>query len=165
MEGQSNEDVNKKWFNFYVNEFEKSPSDGFKKFEQYFLCPCCQFPTLSQRKDFDICPLCDWEDDGQDDHNANIVLGGPNQSYSLTEARENFQKYLTSYRPSDKYHFERTTVKKTIDGEIIWDLTVMKKEIMEKYITAMSVSNTTERKKTLSEIRKLIKKLLDCFLY
>ncbi|MFD8981176.1 CPCC family cysteine-rich protein [Streptomyces sp. NPDC059564] len=30
-------------------------------------CPCCFQPTLEKRADFEICPECGWEDDGQDD--------------------------------------------------------------------------------------------------
>src|SRR6218665_918745 len=130
-------DVNRLWFDFYINEFKNSPKGGYKTFDKYFLCPCCYFPTLTERQDFDICFLCDWEDDGQDDHNADMVLGGPNHSYSLTEARENFKNHLTSYRPTDKHGFERTTVKKGPDQKVIFDLTVIKKQIMDKYNSAM----------------------------
>ena len=63
------------------------------------LCPCCGFPTLGRRASFEICALCNWEDDGQDDHNAEEVLGGPNADYSLTEARENFKTHGNMYRP------------------------------------------------------------------
>lgn len=73
------------------------------------LCPCCQMPTLKTRAGFDICGICFWEDDGQDDENADQVLGGPNHSYSLTEARANFAKYQTMYRPTDTRHFLRET--------------------------------------------------------
>jgi hypothetical protein len=31
-------------------------------------CPCCGFVTLGERSAFEICPVCFWEDDGQDDH-------------------------------------------------------------------------------------------------
>ncbi|MGW4819347.1 CPCC family cysteine-rich protein [Streptomyces sp. NPDC004227] len=34
--------------------------------------------------------VCFWEDDGQDDHDADRVRGGPNGRLSLTEARKNF---------------------------------------------------------------------------
>ena len=34
-----------------------------------------------------MCPTCMWEDDGQDDHDADIVRGGPNSDLSLTQAR------------------------------------------------------------------------------
>ena len=55
-----------------------------------YLCPCCRYKTLTDRGGFEICPVCFWEDDGQNDHNADEVLGGPNGSLSLTEARRNF---------------------------------------------------------------------------
>jgi len=54
-------------------------------------CPCCGFITLTERSAYEICPVCFWEDDGQDDHDANEVRGGPNQALSLTVARANFQ--------------------------------------------------------------------------
>jgi hypothetical protein len=62
-------------------------------------CPCCLYPTLRERGGYDICCLCDWEDDGQDDADADDVRGGPNGSYSLTEARENFRRYWVMYCP------------------------------------------------------------------
>ncbi|WP_253907628.1 CPCC family cysteine-rich protein [Bacillus sp. WMMC1349] len=39
-------------------------------------CPCCGFPTIEERRIFEICELCNWEDDGQDDPNADEVWGG-----------------------------------------------------------------------------------------
>jgi hypothetical protein len=54
-------------------------------------CPCCGYPTLKKRHTWDLCPMCDWEDDGQDDSEADEVWGGPNRSYSLTDARRNFE--------------------------------------------------------------------------
>lgn len=29
-------------------------------------CPCCGFLTLDERGTFEICPVCFWEDDGQE---------------------------------------------------------------------------------------------------
>jgi hypothetical protein len=55
-------------------------------------CPCCGFVTLPERGADDICPVCFWEDDGQDDHDADEVRGGPNYSLSLSEARRNFYR-------------------------------------------------------------------------
>ncbi len=55
-----------------------------------YACPCCGYLTLSERGGDDICPVCFWEDDGQDDHDADTVRGGPNDRLSLTEARKNF---------------------------------------------------------------------------
>lgn len=64
-----------------------------------FTCPCCGYPTLDEKDSYDICLLCDWEDDGQDDLDADYIRGGPNGNYSLTEVRENFIKYLIMYSP------------------------------------------------------------------
>ncbi|WP_423835832.1 CPCC family cysteine-rich protein [Streptomyces endophytica] len=55
-------------------------------------CPCCGFLTLEQRGFYEICPVCGWEDDGQDDHNADEYIGGPNR-VSLTEARRNYASF------------------------------------------------------------------------
>ncbi|MDQ6944442.1 MAG: hypothetical protein M3169_18235 [Candidatus Eremiobacteraeota bacterium] len=73
------------------------------------VCPCCGYPTIEARRDHDICCLCNWEDDGQDDADADNVRGGPNSDYSLTEARANFVEYRTQYRPSDVRRFARAT--------------------------------------------------------
>jgi hypothetical protein len=40
------------------------------------------------------------EDDGQEDPHADEVRGGPNQAYSLSEARSNFRKNLIMYDPA-----------------------------------------------------------------
>ena len=61
-------------------------------------CPCCGYPTLTARNMYEICELCNWEDDGQDDAHADEVWGA-NHDYSLARARENFKKYLVMYEP------------------------------------------------------------------
>jgi hypothetical protein len=83
------------------------------------VCPCCGYPTLSARGMFDICCLCGWEDDGQDDRNADAVRGGPNSDYSLTEARRNFIDYRTQYRPADTGRFEREMPTRAVRTELI----------------------------------------------
>ncbi len=86
-------------------------------------CPCCGYPTINGRAALDICPLCGWEDDGQDDADRkppgaplpDAVVGGVNHDYSLSEARENFAQYVTMYRPTDRdFEHERaqTNVKR-----------------------------------------------------
>jgi len=55
-----------------------------------YACPCCGYLTLGERGGYDICVVCFWEDDGQDDPDADAVWGGPNGSLSLTAARANF---------------------------------------------------------------------------
>lgn len=90
----------KQWFETYVARIEKgvmkSPQPGVR-----YPCPCCGYPTLEERGGYEICQLCNWEDDGQHDPHADEVWGGPNSNYSLAEARNNFQAYFTMYRPED----------------------------------------------------------------
>jgi hypothetical protein len=58
-----------------------------------FPCPCCRFYTLSDRGALERCPVCYWEDDGQNDFDANIVRGN---LVSLSEARNNFADFGAS---------------------------------------------------------------------
>lgn len=64
---------------------------------QKHTCPCCNFPTLNSKGGFEICIICWWEDDGQNDSDADKVRGGPNYIYSLTLARQNFIHYGHMY--------------------------------------------------------------------
>jgi hypothetical protein len=76
-------------FERYVEALENSVqrSDG------PYTCPCCGYLTLGERGGFEICAVCFWEDDGQDDHDADQVRGGPNAALSLTAARANFARF------------------------------------------------------------------------
>lgn len=65
-----------------------------------YRCPCCGYLTLCGRAGYEICPVCFWEDDGQDSHDADEVRGGPNGSLSLTQARQNFREFGASDRKS-----------------------------------------------------------------
>jgi hypothetical protein len=56
-------------------------------------CPCCRSKTLRGRGQFEICPVCFWEDDGQDEDDAEFVKGGPNGALSLRQAQINFANY------------------------------------------------------------------------
>lgn len=56
-------------------------------------CPCCGFKTLTARGVFEVCEVCFWEDDGQDNHNADLVRGGPNGNLSLASARQNYHEF------------------------------------------------------------------------
>ena len=56
-------------------------------------CPCCGCKTLSKRTAFEICAVCFWEDDGQDDGDADENRGGPNGSLSLAVARANYLRF------------------------------------------------------------------------
>lgn len=63
----------------------KPPSD------EPYPCPCCHHPTLGERGSYEICGICFWEDDGQDDPYADEIRGGPNGALSLTQARRNLE--------------------------------------------------------------------------
>jgi hypothetical protein len=52
-------------------------------------CPCCGRATLTARGAYQICPVCFWEDDGQDTKDADVMRGGPNQ-VSLRDGRKNY---------------------------------------------------------------------------
>jgi hypothetical protein len=75
------------WFEQYVEAENVFASRG----DGPYACPCCHFLTLDERGGYDICPVCFWEDDGQDDHDADVVRGGPNGALSLRVARQNFK--------------------------------------------------------------------------
>lgn len=52
-----------------------------------FIYPCCGYPTLDEKNLYDICILCNLQDDGQDDLDADLIKCGLNGHYSLIEAR------------------------------------------------------------------------------
>ncbi len=54
-------------------------------------CPCCDFFTLEVRGDYDICPICFWEDDGVDIDKLDCG-SGPNHM-TLREGRNNFREF------------------------------------------------------------------------
>jgi Cysteine-rich CPCC len=52
-------------------------------------CPACDYFTLPKRGQYDICPICFWEDDGLDLDKVD-QFSGPNH-LTLREGRENFR--------------------------------------------------------------------------
>lgn len=73
--------------------------------EKLFACPCCGRKTLQEQASFDICRVCWWEDDGQDNIDADKTFGGANYGITLAQARYN---YLTKgiYDPKRSDLFE-----------------------------------------------------------
>ncbi|MDE3163192.1 MAG: hypothetical protein KGL64_08020 [Acidobacteriota bacterium] len=55
-----------------------------------FRCPCCGYRTLEFPAAMGLCPVCWWEDDGQDDADAFEVRFTVNGQLSLAEAREHY---------------------------------------------------------------------------
>lgn len=86
------------------NEYLESELDIENVFGNVFLlepCPCCGARTIGERAEYDICKVCWWEDDGQDNKEADIIMGGPNYGISLTQGRINYLKFGI-YDPSRK---------------------------------------------------------------
>ena len=56
-----------------------------------FCCPCCGYYTLESVGEYEICPVCFWEDDPLQREKPDYE-GGANE-LSLNECRENYKKY------------------------------------------------------------------------
>ncbi|MDF2192753.1 CPCC family cysteine-rich protein [Paraflavitalea sp. CAU 1676] len=67
-----------------------------------FTCPGCGYPTLEQRGSYEICDVCKWEDDGQDEKDAHKVMSGPNHELSLTANRLQIGQVLANKADSLK---------------------------------------------------------------
>jgi hypothetical protein len=52
-----------------------------------FRCPCCGCKTLEAPDALQLCPVCWWEDDGQEDADASEIRLTVNGHLSLTQAR------------------------------------------------------------------------------
>jgi len=55
-------------------------------------CMCCGYKTLGAPASMGLCPVCWWDDDGQDDSDAYVVRNTANGSLSLAQARQNYQQ-------------------------------------------------------------------------
>lgn len=54
--------------------------------ESLLACPCCQFQTLKERGQYIICPVCFWEDDGNNESNKY----SSSNHMTLEEGRTNY---------------------------------------------------------------------------
>jgi len=57
-----------------------------------FRCPCCGSKTLEAPDALGLCPVCWWEDDGQEDEDAGEIRLTVNGALSLNEAREHYSQ-------------------------------------------------------------------------
>lgn len=74
-----------------------------------YACPCCGLPTLEEPPGcFDVCQVCYWEDDGQDDAIADAPNNGVNGDYSLTQARANYRRHGHMYDAGKGIHAAET---------------------------------------------------------
>lgn len=79
------------------------------------VCSGCGYPIING----DICDVCNWEDDGQNDKIADEVRGGPNSTLSLTANRVAIQTKLNN-------------LAKKLDGKINQNPTDILKAIEER---------------------------------
>lgn len=59
--------------------------------EYHHQCPCCDYYTLQERAAYQACPVCYWEDDGQDLDRLDEV-SGPNH-ITLRQGRKNYASF------------------------------------------------------------------------
>ncbi|MGC1423993.1 MAG: CPCC family cysteine-rich protein [Terracidiphilus sp.] len=57
-----------------------------------FRCPCCGYRTLEAPNTLGLCPVCWWEDDGQEDVDASDVRNTVNGELSLNAARLHYSQ-------------------------------------------------------------------------
>jgi hypothetical protein len=77
-----------------------------------FRCPCCGARTLCTPDALELCPVCWWEDDGQESEDAAEARVTVNGELSLSEARQNFRlcgaahprfvRYVRRARPEEE---------------------------------------------------------------
>ena len=56
--------------------------------KEKYQCPCCEQYTLVRPDDFDVCPVCNWEDDNYQKKYPDY--GGGANDMSLNQARKAF---------------------------------------------------------------------------
>ena len=86
-----------------MTDQEPPAHDGGVSEDGPYACPCCACFTLDLRAGHEVCPVCSWEDDGQDSHDADEVRGGPNAALSLTQARRNYADFGACARSALPY--------------------------------------------------------------
>ena len=131
------------WFHWYVARIgigiRRPRVEG-----TVYACPCCGYPTMDDRGGDLICLLCRWQDDGQDNPYEEEIWGGPNYSYSLEEARRNFQAHLSKYRLTDEELFRREAAKND-----------RKRDLMEIYERIRSTADDAKAAYLWEEAREL----------
>lgn len=52
-----------------------------------FTCPCCNYKTILEKGNYEICPICFWEDDGSND----LLKYSHVNHMTLKNAKDNFK--------------------------------------------------------------------------
>ena len=74
-----------------------------KKRKYKYKCPCCGYYTFNSKPtgEYDICPVCYWEDDPFQTENPD--LENMANTVSLNQARENHKKFSACQEDCIKY--------------------------------------------------------------
>ena len=83
----------REWFDWYVGRLDHASASRPAQEGVRYACPCCGYLTLEECGSYEICPICFWEDDGQDDADKDSIRGGPNGALSLSQARVNYRRF------------------------------------------------------------------------
>ena len=60
--------------------------------QKKYQCPCCGYYTFNNKHhNYEICPVCNWEDDPEQAKDPTLHIGA--NHISLVKAQENYQKY------------------------------------------------------------------------
>lgn len=124
-----------------------------EKLELRYPCPCCFYFTFDEPEgSFDICPVCNWEDD--EIQLQNLGLSGGANEECLNDARRNFKEFQAS-----SYRFKKV-VRQALEDEkrpkqFFWkDKVVVDKLAPSKFnpsalgiIEGVRVIDTTEESK------------------
>jgi hypothetical protein len=83
-----------------------------------FPCPCCGYVVFAEPPgSYNVCPVCDWEDDALQLEFATSLAGGANPS-TLLDAQRDFATRaarLARKRPDARYPLERDPTWRPID--------------------------------------------------
>jgi len=93
-------------------------------------CPVCGFYSLGERDSWEICGICYWEADGQDEYNKDNVKGGPNGNHSLASYRTALYSSIEKSKESRTKSLIRK-FHKLIEGQEIVDKSEIKKLISQ----------------------------------
>lgn len=69
------------------------------KIEDLYECPCCNYKTLHFRGEYDICPLCHWEDDGIQEPNQYSAVN----HMTLSEGKKRYKQGNENMSIYNKY--------------------------------------------------------------
>jgi hypothetical protein len=88
-------------------------------------CLCCGYVTLHEPPNAEICPLCDWQDEGLAEHLVEEGVGGANLGFSVHEGRSNFKGHLKMY-PRGYKHFDDSPAEIAAKQRIVAALEALK---------------------------------------